>query len=81
MSQREERALWRILEECDAKQAREEKAILKMKTKKVEKARSKMMVGKNQPSVMDALRTAHARGGPKQSPKTINVSGDKLREQ
>ena len=35
MSQKEERALWRILEECDAKQAREERVVLKTKTKKI----------------------------------------------
>jgi hypothetical protein len=62
MSQREERALWRILEECDAKQAREEKVILKTKTKKVEKARSKMMVGKNQPSIDGCPKSCTCQG-------------------
>ena len=33
------------------------------------------MVGKNQPSMMDALKAVHARGGRNQSPKTINASG------
>ena len=77
MSQKEERRLWKILEECDAEQAREERIALKKKTKKVEKARSKMKVGKNQPSMMDALRAVPARGGQQQSPKTINASGSR----
>ena len=33
-----------------------------------------MKVGKNQPSMIDALRAVPARGGHKQSPKTINAS-------
>ena len=63
MSKMEERRLWKILEECDAEQAREEKIVLKKKVKKVEKARSKMKVGKNQPSMLDALRAVPARSG------------------
>ena len=55
-SQREERILWKILDECDAEQVKKEKLVARKKLKKIEQARNKMKFGKNQPSMMDMLR-------------------------
>ena len=55
-SQKEERRLWKMLEECDAEQAKEEERMLKRERKKVQQARIKMKVGKNQPSMKDMLK-------------------------
>ena len=45
-SQKEERRLWKMLEECDAEQAKEEERMLKRERKKVQQTRIKMKVGK-----------------------------------
>ena len=45
-----------MLEECDAEQAKVEERMLKRERKKVQQARIKMKVGKNQPSMKDMLK-------------------------
>jgi hypothetical protein len=75
MSQKEERWLWSMLDECDAEQVKEEKRAVKKMKRKVGLARIKMKAGKNQPSMRDMLSKGPARSGENQSPKTINASG------
>ena len=52
---REERWLWKMLDECDAQQAKEEKANTKKQNRKIEQARKRMHTGKNQPSIKNIL--------------------------
>ena len=57
-SQKEERRLWRMLEECDKEQAREEERKVKRDRRKVQQARQKMKVRKDQPSMKDMLKVS-----------------------
>ena len=47
-SQKEERRLWRMLDECDKEQAKEEERKVKRERKKVQQARTEMKVGNDQ---------------------------------
>ena len=53
----EERRLCKALEESDKEQAKEEERRLKIEKKRVEQARLRMRVGKNQPIIKDMLGT------------------------
>ena len=58
---REERWLWKMLDECDAKQAKEEKANIKKENRKIEQARKKMHTGNNQPSITSIFMSMQER--------------------
>ena len=75
MSEKEERWLWSMLDECDAEQVKEEKITANKMKRKVGLARIKMKAGKDQPSMRDMLSKGPARSGKNQSPKTLNASG------
>ena len=68
-SMKEERRLWKALEESDKEQAKEEERRLKKEKKIIEQARLRMKVGKNQPSMKDILG----------KPKAKNDTGDESR--
>jgi hypothetical protein len=44
---KEERWLWKMLDECDAQQAKEDKVKIKKQKRRIEQARNKMHIGKN----------------------------------
>ena len=52
-SVKEERRLWRALDECDREEAKEVARVAKKVVKKVNQARSRMGAGKNQPGIAD----------------------------
>jgi hypothetical protein len=54
---KEESWLWKMLDECDAQQAKEDKVKIKKQKRRIEQARKKMHTGKDQPSMMDILKS------------------------
>ena len=62
-SRAEEKWLWKQLDECDSRQAKLEKWQGIKKSRKVAKARTKMMVGKEQPSIKDKFVISKQLGG------------------
>ena len=67
-SRRDEEWLWKRLEECDRKQAQEEKYETLKKSRKVAKARDRMKAGKEQPSIRDKMvKISHRRVQPQET--------------
>ena len=60
-SEEEEKYLWSMLKYIDKEVAREEKGSKAMKTKEVAKARKRMGVGKEQPSITDRFKAGVAK--------------------
>ena len=56
-----ERWLWKMLDDCDATQAREEKANIRRGKRKIEQARKKMHSGRDQPSILSILKIMQER--------------------
>ena len=54
-SMKEERRMWRALDECDKEEAKEVARAAKKALKKVNQARSRMGAGKKQPGIADML--------------------------
>ena len=61
-SEKEERRLWRMLEESDREQAKELERISKKAAKKVNQARTRIGAGKCQPGIADMFSAVKANG-------------------
>ena len=72
-SEEEEKCLWYMLKEVDKKVAREEKRAKAKKTKEVAKARKRMGVGKEQPSISDRFKAKNGVANPTTSNRTSMV--------
>ena len=76
---REERWLWKMLDECDAQQAKEEKANTKKQNRKIEQARKRMHTGKNQPSIKHILMSMQEkRKDPRKEESSVHTQTAKL---
>ena len=80
-SRKEEKWLWRVLDELDREEARESSKKQKLKIKKIQRARTKMKVGKDQPSIKEKLSVAQLSGmrsGVCMAEELVHERGDEL---
>ena len=69
-SEKEERRLWRMLEESDREHSKELERISKKAAKKVNQARTRMGAGKCQPGIADMFKSVDAIANSWKSSKT-----------
>ena len=75
-TQKEEKWLWKMLDECDIRQAREAKRNIKNQKRKVEKARKRLKAGVDQPSIVDMFSTRQTISTPASKAEGSNCGSD-----
>ena len=81
ISRKEEKWLWRVLDELDREEARESSKKEKLKIKKIQRARTTMKAGKDQPSISEKLSVAQLSGmksGVCMAEEMVHECGDEL---